>query len=161
MATTNVNLRRMYWLSSQHRRLIGTACVALLILISGCGPRSNRLAVNGEVTLDGTPLDEGSIRLTTSGGGKLFASGAMIQEGQFHIPQESGLPLGTYRVEISAPNTKVPPVAQKVAPGEPALPPTAPERIPVEYNSASKHTVEVSADGDNSFRFDIASRAAR
>lgn len=146
---------------SRHRRLLGSACVLLLVFTIGCGPRSNRLAVDGEVNLDGTPLDDGSIRLTTSGTGKLYATGAMIHGGKFHIPQESGLPPGTYRVEISAPNTKVPPIAQKVAPGEPALPPTAPERIPAEYNSASKHTVEVSADGDNEFKFDIASRPGR
>jgi hypothetical protein len=85
----------------------------------------------------------------------------MIQNGGFYVPQEKGLPPGTYRVEISSPNTAAPPVVYKGAPGEPALPPTAPERIPAEYNSNSKHSVDVAAGGDNHFKFDIVSRAAR
>jgi len=135
--------------------------VTSLILFSGCGPRSDRLAVSGNVTLDGAPLDQGSIRLTSTGTGKLFASGAMIQNGEFHVPQEKGLPPGTYRIEISSPNTAAPLVVYKSAPGEPALPPTAPERIPAEYNSNSKHTVDVTAGGDNHFKFEIVSRPAR
>jgi hypothetical protein len=84
----------------------------------------------------------------------------MIQNGQFDVPQEKGLPPGTYVVEISAPDTKGPLVVHKSAPGEPALPPTARERIPPEYNSKSKQTIEVTADGDNHFDFDIRSRPA-
>jgi hypothetical protein len=137
------------------------ALITLPTLPCGCGSRSDRLAVSGEVTLDGAPLDEGSIRLTSTGGGKLLASGAMIHDGKFHIPQEKGLPPGTYRVEMSSPDSKAPPVVYKSAPGEPALPPTAPERIPPEYNSQSKHTVEVSNGGDNDFKFDITRRGAR
>ena len=57
----------------------------------GCGPRSDRLEVAGTVTLDGAPLDGGSIRLTSVGGEKLMAAGAMIQKGEYLIPQEKGL----------------------------------------------------------------------
>jgi hypothetical protein len=138
--------------------LLGALFAILFIVLVGCRPRSDRLAVSGDVTLDGAPLDEGSIRLTSTGTEKLFASGAMIQKGKYHIPQEKGLPPGTYRVEISSPDTKAPLVVYKGAPGEPALPPTAPERIPPEYNSNSKHTVEVRVDGDNHFAFDIVRR---
>jgi len=147
--------------ASFHCRRLATLLAMLLLLLSGCGPRSDRLAVSGAVTLDGAPLDEGSIRLTSTGNGKLFASGAMIQNGKFNVPQEKGLPPGTYRVEISSPDTAVPPVVYKGAPGEPALPPTAPERIPPEYNSNSKQIVEVSMHGDNHFEFDIVRRRSR
>jgi hypothetical protein len=67
------------------------------------------------------------------------------------------LPPGTYVVEISSPDTSVPPVVYQV-PGEPALPPTAPERIPPEYNVDSKHTVEVTTDSDNHFVIEITSK---
>jgi hypothetical protein len=152
------------WLCVQppvHRRFLVTFLAMLLLLSAGCGPRSDRLAVSGAVTLDGAPLDEGSIRLTSTGNGKLFASGAMIQNGKFHVPQEKGLPPGAYRVEISSPDTKAPLVVYKGAPGEAALPPTAPERVPPEYNSNSKQTIEVTTDGDNRFVFDIVRRRAR
>ena len=102
-----------------HRRLCAIFLAVLLLLFAGCGPRSDRLAVSGEVALDGAPLDEGSIRLTSTGNGKLFASGAMIKNGNFHVPQEKGLPPGTYRVEISSPDTAVPPVVYKGARANP------------------------------------------
>src|SRR5689334_21134967 len=54
----------------------------------GCKPRSDRLPVDGKVMLNGTPLDSGSIRFNSIGGEKLFATGAMIQNGEYHIPQE-------------------------------------------------------------------------
>jgi hypothetical protein len=131
--------------------------VGLLILapILGCGPKGDRLAVDGVVTLNGTPLDSGSIRFTTAGTGKLFATGAMINDGEYHIPQAKGLPPGTYRVEINSPDTKAPLVAVRIAPGGPLSPPIAPDRIPVEYNTNSKQSVELSASKDNRFEFDI------
>jgi hypothetical protein len=110
--------------------------------------------------LDGAPLD-GTIRFTSTGDGKLIASGATIESGQFVIPQEKGLPPGKYVVEISSPDTAAPPVRARSAPGEPALPPTAPERVPAEYNTEGKHTIDVTADGDNHFTFDIQSRATK
>jgi hypothetical protein len=138
-------------------------CLAVLgvVILAGCGPRSDRLEVTGSVKLDGLALDQGSIRFTSTGTQKLFASGATIQNGEFIVPQEKGLPPGTYHVEVSSPDTSVPPVVYKNAPGEPALPPTAPERIPTEYSSESKHTIDVTADGDNHFDFDIHSRRSK
>jgi hypothetical protein len=140
-------------------------CVATLtiglVFVAGCGPRNDRLAVSGNVTLDGAPLDTGSIRFTSQGTEKLSASGATIGNGEFQVPQEKGLPPGTYHVEISAPDTNGPLVSYRGAPGQPAMPPTAPERIPPEYNSNSKHSIEVTPDGDNHFVFDIVSRRAK
>jgi hypothetical protein len=142
---------------------LGLKCVFIIIVVilSGCGPKSDRLAVSGKVTLNGTPLDSGSIRFTSVAGQKLFASGAVIENGEFDIPQEKGLPPGTYQLEISAPDTKAPPVVYRSAPGEPVLPPTAPERIPPEYNTNSKHTIEVSADSDNHFVFEIVNKQVK
>jgi hypothetical protein len=160
MATTSIKPNLSIH-ASFHRGLLGLFLAMLLLSFTGCRPRSDRLAVSGDVTLDGTALDQGAIRLTSTGGAKLFASGATIRNGTFHIPQEKGLPPGTYRVEISSPDTAAPPVVYKGAPGEPTLPATAPERIPPEYNSKSKQTIEVATDGDNHFSFDILRRGAR
>jgi hypothetical protein len=142
-------------------RSITVGRLAPLILVCtvvlGCGPRSDRLEVSGNVTMDGAPLD-GSIRFTSTGE-KLVASGSTIENGQFAIPQEKGLPPGTYVVEISSPDSSAPPVRPKSMPGEPMMPATAPERVPAEYNTEGKHTVDVSADSDNHFTFDIQSPA--
>jgi hypothetical protein len=156
--TRSVMIQRMTS-SGLHTAIFAT--IGSLAILTGCGPSSDRLAVSGEVTLDGAPLDQGAVRLTSTGTEKLRASGAMIQNGEFHIPQEKGLPPGTYLVEISAPDLSVPPVVYKGAPGEPTLPPTAPERIPPEFNVNSKKTVDVSADSDNHFVFEITSRPGK
>jgi hypothetical protein len=133
-------------------------CLFWLLTAYGCGPRSDRLAISGKVSLNGAPLDLGSIRFTSVGGEKMYASGAMVKDGEYHIPQPKGLPPGTYRVEINSPDTKAPLVAYRPAPGEPVAAPTAPERIPPEYNTDSKQTVEVSAANENQFVFDIRTR---
>lgn len=131
-----------------------------LVLLMGCGPRTDRLAITGKVTLDGVPLDRGSIRFTSLGDQPLLVSGALIQDGRYNIPEEKGLRPGTYRVQINSPDLKAPPVMAPATPSGPGFS-VPPERIPPEYNVDSKQTVEVTADGDNSFAFDIVRRSAR
>jgi hypothetical protein len=128
---------------------------AAAIIFTGCGPRSDRLEISGSVTLDGAPLDSGSIRFTSLGEKKI-SSGAMIQQGEYNIPQEKGLTPGTYHVEITSPDVNARPVMVPVGPGGRGVP-TQPERIPPQFNENSKEKVEVSADSDNHFVFDIVS----
>jgi hypothetical protein len=109
------------------------------------------------VTLNGEPLDGGSIRFTSLGERKL-ATGALIKDGEYHIPQEKGLPPGTYHLEIYAPDNNSPPIIMRNVPGGPGIP-TAPERIPAEFNVESQKTIEVTSDGDNHFVFEIVNRA--
>jgi hypothetical protein len=90
-------------------------------------------------------------------GGKQIASGASIQQGEYHIPQEKGLTPGKYHVEITSPDVNAKPVRVPVGPGGRTMP-VQPDRIPPEYNINSKEAVEVSVDGDNHFTFDIKSR---
>jgi hypothetical protein len=80
----------------------------------------------------------------------------MIKDGEFEIPAPKGLPPGTYHVEITSPNENAPPVMSRETPGGPGIP-TQPDRIPPEYNINSSKTVQVTAEGDNHFQFDIVS----
>jgi hypothetical protein len=125
----------------------------------GCGARSDKLSVSGEVTLNGAPLDGGSIRFTSMDGEKVVSSGAMVQNGEYQVPQQYGLPPGKYHVAISAPDTKAEPVVRRATPGGPGIP-VAPDRIPPEYNSQSKQTIEVTPDGENHFVFNIGGKSA-
>jgi len=144
------------------RRLFALAAVVLgssaFVLFIGCGQRSDRLPLSGTITLNGTPLDSGSIRFNSSEGEKLVATGALIQSGEYHVPQEKGLPPGRYRVEISSPDVNAPPVMVRDGPGTAGIP-AAPERIPPEYNVNSQQTVAVTVDGENRFDFSIVSKA--
>jgi hypothetical protein len=135
-----------------------SAAIASIALVScvGCGPHSDRLAISGTVKLDGVPLDAGSIRFTSLSENKA-AAGAMIKDGAYEIPQEQGLLPGTYHVEITSPDTKSPPVIARATPGGPGMP-VARERIPDDFNVDSKHSVNVTSDGDNHFEFEVVSR---
>lgn len=133
---------------------------AILVLSSGCGTRTDRLAITGKVTLNGTPLDGGSIRLSSSEGEQRMASGALIVDGRFNIPADKGLRPGTYRVQITSPDLKAAPVMAPSTPSGPGFP-VQPERIPPDYNVDSKKTIEVTSDGENDFTFEIVSRSAK
>ena len=136
------------------------ASIALgVLLFVGCGPHTDRLEINGKVTLNGAPLDGGAIRFSSLGEKKM-ASGAMVNGGQYDIPREKGLLPGSYRVELSAPDESVPPVMVRPPGGGPGSL-AAPERIPAEYNENSTHTIEVTAGGDNQFDFDIVSKPTK
>ena len=82
------------------RRMVG---LVLLGMICGCGTSdpSGRRAISGAVTLDGAPLEQGSISLQPADGAK-YSSGAVISKGRYTIPKDKGLPPGKYRVVISA-----------------------------------------------------------
>jgi hypothetical protein len=128
------------------------AMLAVLALV-GCGPRSDRLAITGTVTLDGVPLNSGSIRFSSRDAASPMSAGAMIQDGAYYVPQEKGLRVGTYHVEISAPDAAAPPVLDRASGMK-----MAPERIPAEYNVNSEQTINVTADGDNAFDFAISTK---
>lgn len=139
--------------------IAATVILTALLAATGCGERSGRLAVSGEVTLDGAPLDSGSIRFTSLNREKLIASGAVIQEGAYFVPEDHGLLPGAYHIEIYSPDDKGPKVLVRQTPGGPALP-VPRERIPSEYNAESEKTIEVTAESDNQFDFDIVSAPA-
>jgi hypothetical protein len=133
--------------------LMGTS-----IVLAGCGPHSDRLPVSGKITLDGAAVEGGAIRFSSTSAQKI-SSGAAVNRGQYSIPAAKGLPPGTYRIEISAPDLSGKMIAARTPDGRPAgLAPA--ERIPDEYNSDSKKTVEVVAAGDNHFDFEIVSKPA-
>ena len=143
------------------KAILATGIVAAAMLtMAGCGPKSDRLAVSGNVSLNGAPLDNGTIRFTSIGSEKLVSSGTMIQDGAYYIPQEKGLLAGTYHVELSSPDKSAPPVMARARPGGPGIP-VAPDRIPAEYNLDSKQSIEVTPDGDNQFDFSIDSNPAK
>ncbi|HVX59839.1 MAG TPA: hypothetical protein VHC19_04530 [Pirellulales bacterium] len=133
-------------------------CMALtavcLFASLGCGKAATngRQPVSGKVTLQGAPLDSGSIQFMPPDPGGQFGGGAVITNGEYKISAQQGLPVGKYKVVISAGDASQP-VAEGEMPGEAG--PPAKERIPEEYNVKSDKVVEVAADKENVFDFDI------
>jgi hypothetical protein len=142
-----------------HVRGLSLLLIGTSIVLAGCGPHSDRLPVSGKITLDGAPIDSGAIRFSSTGTQKMMSSGAAVNHGQYSIPAEKGLPPGTYLIAISAPDTSGKMIAARAPDGrQVGLAPA--ERVPDEYNSDSKKTVEVVAAGDNHFDFDIVTKSA-
>ena len=140
---------------------INRLIVVLLWLLStiggtiGCGqPKTDRLPVSGEVTLDAQPLDDASIQFSSVPGATASASGAVIVDGKYDIPAEHGLLPGTYDVRIFAPlplkpDPNAPPGLYSFLPPE--------ERVPAKYNIHTELKAEVARDSDNRFNFELES----
>ena len=83
-----------------YRALTCQVVVGLLVL-SGCGGSgADREAISGAVTLDGKPLESGSILFTPEGPGS--TGGGEIENGQYSLSRELGLSPGSYRVQIQS-----------------------------------------------------------
>lgn len=143
-----------------HRQLLAFVLLnGACLFVAGCGggdaggPRG--VAVSGTVTLDGAPLDHGTVLIKWKGN----AAGGEIANGKFAIPANVGPIPGKHRVEISSleGGTKVTSTDPAKAMEEASGPPPT-ERIPANYNTESTLTAEVKAGGDT-FSFELKSAA--
>jgi hypothetical protein len=111
----------------------------LLAAVIGCG-KSNRLEVAGRVTLDGQPVDGGTINFMPADGKAGPAAWSQLHGGQYSIPAKTGPAVGVNRVEIYWP--------RKTGRKRPTTPPMPAldeylEAIPARYNSKSELTTEL------------------
>jgi len=132
-------------------RGFGLFAVVVSVGLLGCGggPKGPKTAqVSGTVTLDGAPLDEGSINFIPEDGTGAPA-GTKIVKGSYSV----AVPLGSKRVEIRAPKV----VGQKVAyEGDPNSPKIdlIEERVPHRYNATTELKTVVT-DGTNKADFPL------
>jgi hypothetical protein len=129
----------------------------VLWLAAGCGgPVDNlpRQAVSGTVTLDGKPLDRGTLsfqpvsQLPT-------AAAVSVSGGQYSIAQAEGLVPGSYRVLISSTPQTASTASRPPPPGQATPPPK--EMLPEKYNVSSSLTAEVKEGTPNRFDFPLES----
>jgi hypothetical protein len=127
-----------------------------VVVGAGCGGNTEgRQPVSGTITLKGVPLDEGLIEFVPQEGEKVGTrGGAAIKNGKYSIPRDQGLLPGTYRVVISAADKPLPDQGAGVPPG-PTRSAPGKNRIPAEYNRATKQVVTVTRGGPNRFNFTI------
>ena len=146
------------WIASSALETPVSGAVLFGIFVVGCGPHSDRLEVSGKVMLNGEPLDGGSIRFTSQATRNLPAARwSTTADTRF---REKGSIAGDVSRGTQCPDESVPPVMVRPPGGGPGSL-AAPERIPSEYNDNSQHTIEVTADGDNQFNFDIVNKPAK
>ena len=125
----------MRWISSF--LLAGIACVA-----SGCGGDDGpeRAVVSGQVTINGSPMPAGVIKLYPSEESKAPMSAADIVDGKFVVNNLGGAAVGKYRVEINGYKMETSKVGNEVY--ENRI-----QYVPAEYNKKTKLTLEVPSGG--------------
>jgi hypothetical protein len=135
------------------RALLFGACFLLAAAPAGCSDYGGRLAVHGEVTLQGQPLKEGVISFVPLDG-QDTQSGAPVVNGTYAVPRQSGLKPGKYLVQLTAGDGKTPHDEEAAAPGG-STNIVSFDLIPEEWNVRSTQKVEVKKDGDNQFNFNV------
>jgi len=120
------------------KRIVAAFCVLCCAAMAGCGEKSNRGTVSGNVTLDGQPIASGTIRFVPSDGGTA-TSEAMIADGKYSV----SVPAGEKRVSISS--SKV--VGKRKAYDTPESPTMdiVQEAVPARYNAQSELKLTVQA----------------
>jgi hypothetical protein len=139
------------------RVVLGIASCLLVALFVGCSNDPlGRQPISGRVTLDGSPLEKGTVNFHPVEDAAT-ASGGPIEGGSFALDREHGLAPGMYRVTINAPKPGTGQEAQEnTLPGDPL--PVPEELIPAAWNTNSNEVVEVTDVGANEFKFEIKSK---
>ena len=129
---------------------INRTALAILVLgwvalcLPGCGGGGGRVEVTGTVSVDGRPLESGSINFQPAERGSAPSSGGGVVEGRFDLPDNKGLVPGKYRVSIKA--FKKTGRMFKLG---------TPEYVPIKFNEADKLEATIVAGGDNHFAFQL------
>jgi hypothetical protein len=139
------------------RRIVLRSAIVFMVsaALAGCSdPYGGRKEVSGTVKLQGQPVKDGSIIFLPLDS-KETQGGAQIIQGEYKMTQQNGLKPGKYLVRLTAGDGKT------LAAGEQAGAPggstniVSMDLIPEEWNTKSKHEVEIKSDGANRFDFDI------
>ena len=130
----------------------------VLLCFSACSNSNNtqgRVAARGSVTLEGSPLENGSIQFESLPELRpQILTGGIIRQGTFSVPAEQGLLVGQeYTVRIRSvqeiPGTYV----EAADPAESG--PETRNIIPPQYGTASTLTVTATKKSPNVFTFDL------
>ena len=123
------------------------------LVLGGCGS-SDRSSVTGTVTLDGQPLEKGSINLMPMPGTKSPTAGAQIVDGNFTVAAKGGTFAGKFRVEITASR----PSGKKIPhPMTGEMIEATEQFLPAKYNKQSELQVEIT-EGTNQLEFPLTSK---
>lgn len=137
------------------------AIVLCLFSVSGCGKGEvlKRVPVDGYVTVDGNPLKSGSIRFIPIDDTKGPAAVAVIEDGIYELPAETGPVMGKLRVEIEATNHQGFDLDDEKAYAAKAEqgPPIAKNPVPETFNRQSTLSINLDEDGDSDLDFRLSS----
>jgi hypothetical protein len=145
----------MFRLLSKWATLAPSAAIVSLLVGCSGDAAANRGALSGAVTIDGKPLEQGSILFTPTDGTKGSSSGGEIKNGRYRISKADGPAIGWNRVEIRATRKTGKMIQKPFAPAGQMVEEQV-ELIPPQFNSQSELKVEVKP-GDNTADFQVTS----
>jgi hypothetical protein len=133
-----------------HRHFRSVWLVLAITALCGCSSGDGRVAIEGQITIDGQPLEMAAISfLPLEEHGR--SSGASVENGRFQLDARDGLPPGTYRVQVQA--------FRKT--GRTGLDPQRgveiPETAPIVLQNTTGQQITVKANGENKFSLAFAS----
>lgn len=132
---------------------------AALFLLCGCDSPEPRFSVTGKVTMNGSPLKEGTISFENQAKG-IALSGQIRDDGTYQLSsyKGKGLPAGSYKISIS-PAGRLQSAEDIPLVGKNPKPPkdVSKSLIPEKYRNASTSglTAEVREGTNPPFEFDI------
>ena len=129
-------------------RALALACS--LAFLAGCGGGVSSVA--GTVTLDGTPIDSGTITLVPQAADGAKVSGA-IADGKYAIAADRGAKPGKYKVEFTWDKK----TGRKTSNGDGGFNSETSQALPPQFNTASTQTAEVKA-GAQTIDFPLSSK---
>jgi hypothetical protein len=141
----------------------------LLVIISGCNTNNpqRRVAIRGEVTLDGKPLEHGEILFSSlPGSTPVVSTGSPIKNGTFSLPAKQGLiPDQTYSVQFQSIEKIQSMLKESKEPKKIKSPheivslfkTKTRNLIPKKYGIQSKETVTATKKSPNVFQFELTS----
>ena len=117
-----------------------------IIGINGCSRSEPKFPFNGEVTLDGLPLDNVTLILTPKGKGQAVAGS--VTEGKFSVPATFGPTAGAYSVRVNPIDGKDSPElhVKAVASGKKK------RLVPMKYQTDGKLSVTVTGEPGEKFQ---------
>jgi hypothetical protein len=105
------------------------------------------------VSLDGVPIEQGSIAFSPTGGTQGTSVGGAIENGRYLLPVAKGPVVGRYRVELHATRSTGKKVQTPMAPAGTMMDEVK-DVMPAQYNSKSTLEKEVKA-GHNEIDFEL------
>jgi len=130
------------------RRCCSLGTLWLMAAAAGCG--SQRVEIDGTVTVDGRPLDRGYISLRPMAGTGGPTAGSEVTDGKFRIAAKEGTHAGKFRVEITASRKTGRQVPDDLGGG---MADVYEQYLPARYNAQSELTAEIRANERNELRF--------
>ncbi len=124
------------------------------IVTIGCGGQKGpeRASVHGTVTVDGQPVEQGTISFAPTDGNEGPSAGGNIENGQYDIPIKLGPVLGMHLVAITGTQETG---QTRPAPTNPSIQiPIMRLTVPPQYNTNSQLKREILA-GENELSFEL------